>query len=821
MGIRGLETFIDQIYASPESRERVFKETSLKELNLLIDGNQIAYLYQKIYPNGNYGGQYDVMYEKLRCLFVKLKPFIGVVMFNETLDNLNKLLRRLEYNIKGFSTTSELVEGQQQFNNTGRPLIGCLASYQNTSSNSSSSSSNSGVKARGHNKRHTQETLNEYEGFNGLKKIPPTFSKLILIEVLNDLKIKFLFSHGPYSDKACLIHANGCNESSTFYTALSKDSYFYVYKIRKGYISIKFIKDLLLNPNKLSENTKVPVFLIDNLIDYLSLKSFKTWLYFCIMLGDNDFELDRNFNYLNANGISTKILSNKNQHRGRQNDTTTASNKDTTLPSSSDVPRRLIDHLREHEDKLIRCDFIQISSTYMPQMFTKLRELMDEFEFNSRIYLSYFDTQSKSSNLINLDREISSIRANKYRISKFYIENYKYDSISMCLKYFGLNKYLYLKIFEKETEPSDGRQITINEFRRKSTCIASHSTSPSSLSTSTSSSSYASSSSSSSLSASMLSAWSNAALLIEREEINIDLDDQKHSVSDEARKLASLLHKRNEIVSTEENAMRDNLTLFFSSLCIWYKWIEKQATFGSFKQTINANVFINSLLINLALLAIRKSLGNLHQTISSPIHEFSLSSIINDLSSMLCNSSSNASDKQQLSEIVELYDTLNEEFLQSNRRSIENELINKENHGNMFRLNDEDRKELASFIRDDLTLVHRLNEFQLIYQNVIMINRVSGHTNLDYLSPSCFLNGWFFCKYINCVSCQPDTAQQSNDADWLTNKLSSLDLDRKQNNEKLKELINKISMPSNELVRKLNERLLNLFNQTLKEMDLN
>ena len=117
---------------------------------------------------------------------------------------------------------------------------------------------------------------------------------------------------------------------------------------------MKYFIDYLREPNKLNGLTKVPIFTMNNLLGYLRLQNHKTWLYFCVILGDRDIDLARNLNYLIKNRIDTR---NGNLIR-------------------------LVNHLQSDEMSSLNNNFKNLRSFYDRDQLKSIDDLIAMFEFN-------------------------------------------------------------------------------------------------------------------------------------------------------------------------------------------------------------------------------------------------------------------------------------------------------------------------------------------------------------------------------------------------------------------------------------------------------
>jgi hypothetical protein len=253
MGIKGLESFLTNTYNQSKDRSNSpFVTTELKNLKLIVDGNQLPYHISEILNTNQHGGNYDQLYHKIRVVFQILKPFIEVVIFDGSKEDLEKATERFSKNV--LSTAQA---------NSNYDLI-------------------------------------------DLKKTPPLFFRTVMYKVLRELDIMHFMSDGM-ADHAIACYANGFNDNGTFGTVLSMDSDFYAYNLKNGYLSFKYFTPLLGNLNKLKGSTKVPVFYVSRLMEIVEIKNFQTWLYFCILLGESDINLSLNTIYMSKNSLKNKI----------------------------------------------------------------------------------------------------------------------------------------------------------------------------------------------------------------------------------------------------------------------------------------------------------------------------------------------------------------------------------------------------------------------------------------------------------------------------------------------------------------------------------
>jgi hypothetical protein len=193
MGIRGLETMLESFYKSEHS-SKIFTQKKLKDLHLIIDGNQLAYLLSNMYKCGHYGGHYDYFYEKIKKLLSKLKNSIEIIIFDGGKENMSKSMRRLERKIEGCA-------------NLGNALTSTAPECPS---------------------EHVL-TLQEY---------PSLFNKMILYKVLNELGIRHAMTES-LADHPIALYANGDNDTKKKFTVLSKVMCFFLkksFKLRSNFI---------------------------------------------------------------------------------------------------------------------------------------------------------------------------------------------------------------------------------------------------------------------------------------------------------------------------------------------------------------------------------------------------------------------------------------------------------------------------------------------------------------------------------------------------------------------------------------------------------
>ena len=311
MGINGLETFIDSLH-DPSQHSRFMSNEPLNKIKFVFDANLLPHVIcNELNCNNQYGGNYDEIYSKAKEILVALKPFIAKMIFDGSKEDSNKAVKRLEKKISKIANLPS----------KWKPNPSQDDQY---------------------------ETLTQY---------PPFFVRMIIFDLVKELDINYSMSYGM-ADHAVACYANGFNEEGKKYTVLSRDSYFYAYDLKKGYLSFRYLTEKLKEPKNLNGLTEVPVFNVKSLLDYFGLTSHKTWLYFCMLMGDNDIELSRNVDYFRAKRIDTRYGKWIN----------------------------LINYLKENERHLLQSDFKEIRSSYYRESLNKIDALIKQFEFKDNEY---------------------------------------------------------------------------------------------------------------------------------------------------------------------------------------------------------------------------------------------------------------------------------------------------------------------------------------------------------------------------------------------------------------------------------------------------
>ena len=386
MGIIGLENFMDEMYNSYVANN-VIKLVKLKDIKLVIDANQIPYYLNDIFKSSEYGGDYDEMYANVRSFFEKLKPFIHILIFDGAKDNEEKAYSRLAQKI------SRIANLEQQ---------------------------------KG---RRVTPSLNTLEHFQLLKKYPALFARSLIYEVLDELEIKYIMAD-KMADELIAAYASGHNQNNGHFTVVTKDTYFYVFKFKEGFLSLKHAFKIFENFSTITEETEVPVFYIHKMLDHLEI-DWKTWVYFCLICGDYDY-LPKNVNYLRKNYIDTR--------NGYNN---------------------LLNHLKNRQNEFLTNNYKRIRDTYEPEMLKTIDELFQMFELKNN-----YEELNKSiidyTNLNDFDRVLVGIKEMANVYMSCLIENCKEKSVFSL----SVNNQLYNLIYFEMTQKRGLEHKSIVEYQR-------------------------------------------------------------------------------------------------------------------------------------------------------------------------------------------------------------------------------------------------------------------------------------------------------------------------------------------------------------------
>jgi hypothetical protein len=338
---------LDVLYRS-EYRDKIFTMTPLAHLKLVVDGNQFTHFISGLLRMGAYGGNYDLYYAGLRQILVKLKPSIHMVIFDGAKESIEKSKYRMEKKI------TRVADIEAEFNFYKNNFVSPRRAHAKNDTNAQAVTEKS-------SEMETDENDKRLHHFNDLQKYPSLFNRMIFYELLNELDIKYSMTELA-ADHAIALYANGFNDTNDAYTVLSKASFFNIYNLTQGYLCTRYLGKELENVDKLSPTeTLLPVFHLNKLLQFFCLESQRTWIYFCILLGNNDdAELGRNTNYFRQYRIDTRYGQYPFEH--------------------------LVAHIRMNEKRLIETQYSQIRCSYAPwqtQAERKIDMLIELFEMRN------------------------------------------------------------------------------------------------------------------------------------------------------------------------------------------------------------------------------------------------------------------------------------------------------------------------------------------------------------------------------------------------------------------------------------------------------
>ena len=310
MGIIGLEKYIDSIKEGLINNNAIV-DTKLGDLRdkLVVDGNQIPYIILDTLKSSLYSGNYDDIYNFAKSFLNKLKPYINIIIF----DGVN-----------------------EDFNKSEKKFAERICKFMNIEID------------------RFKRSLDLKTHFDSLKSSRNLFYRLILQEILDELNIKYIMSSGKNTHLISR-YANGNNDLNKTYTVISKDSYFNMIDLSGGYISWKYAMEKLVNNENLSDETQLPVFYLKKVLAFYGI-CHKTWMYFGVINGDYDLQLNRNNKYLLSKKINTRI---------------------------KDFNFDLIYHLKENESKYIDSNFSDIRKAYDQEDLKKVDKLIEKFEMKT------------------------------------------------------------------------------------------------------------------------------------------------------------------------------------------------------------------------------------------------------------------------------------------------------------------------------------------------------------------------------------------------------------------------------------------------------
>jgi len=435
---------------------------------------------------------------------------------------------------------------------------------------------------------------------------------MILFKVVKELNIKHRMAEGQ-ADHAVACYAEGSNLDGLKYTVLARDSYFYVYKLSKGYVSMKYIIDKLKQPEKINDFTQVPVYYCSQLIDYIGWQSFETWFWFCILLGDYDYGIPKNIKYFRDNNLIEKRT-------------------EMNLNYMS-----IINYFIENEFLLCMSKYCEIKVTYNLDQKKKIFNLLRLFQFEDKNY-----NFINSVKIDDFERFILTTKDIKACFLLCAVEDTTECSVFDCCQKNQILREIYSSL-----------QTTIIEYVR---------------------------------------------VPIQSSSCNVIFNKITFNPINftQINNLAALkyLNKLNET-----NELDDDLTLFYTSISIWYNWLNTNKYKNTIKN-VTSDLFLNTIIYNWVII---KSKSN---DVIRITHKS------DDLMKHL-----NKDHEENYSELHDLYDLI----IQNRNRD--------------------------SFFKDDLKIVHRLNELQAIYYCLNIYSRIKK-LNFIFLSPDEFFNGSFICNFI-------------------------------------------------------------------------
>jgi hypothetical protein len=325
MGIIGLEKYIDSIKEGLINNNAIVN-TRLGDLKdkLVFDGNQIPYIILDTLKSSLYSGNYDDIYNFGKTLLKKLKPYIHIIIF----DGVN-----------------------EDFNKSEKKFAERICKFMNIEID------------------RFKKSLDLKTHFDLLKSSRNLFYRLILHEILDELGIKYIMSDGKNTHLVSS-YANGNNNLNQTYTVISKDSYFNMIDLSGGYITWKYALDKLVNNQNLNDETQLPVFYLKKVLEFYGI-CHKTWIYFGVLNGDYDLQLNRNNKYFLSKKINTRI---------------------------KDFNFDLIYHLKENEFKNVNNNFAEIRKAYDQVDLIKVDKLIDKFEMKAKDLIAekFFNDFDKS-----------------------------------------------------------------------------------------------------------------------------------------------------------------------------------------------------------------------------------------------------------------------------------------------------------------------------------------------------------------------------------------------------------------------------------------
>jgi hypothetical protein len=560
MGIIGLETYFKSV-ENTLKRELVLAYVPLRRLRLVIDGNSLAHKICETFKNNCYGGNYDQIYSQVKSLLIKLRPFTHAVIFAGGKSNSEKPYDRLVDNIK----------------------------------------------------RILAAQLDIFQCFQ------PLFMRTVIFEVLKELNITF-FECKAENNFDLFCYANGSNETNEKFTVLTKNSFFYIYDLKEGYLNFDHISS---DFNLINDSTKLPIFYVSKLLNFFRIKHI-SWVYACILNGVYNTDLRKNLRFFRLKGIDRKL-------------------------------ENLVSYFLQNEERLVSTNFSEIRNTYDGDCIQTLTNLVERLESTNTQLESKFE-QPFAGNEIN-----------------------DFDSIILTIKY--LNKNFVQCLIQDMDEQSVFQIVKSNNIAHM--------------------------------------VYYNLSIFYEFGAVR-EIDRDPNSAMENLKvkdELIKVYHVQNNLIYdylSDQNLVLDSNenyhTLFLVSLSVWSKWLSQNEYKNAV--TYSAESFVDSLLTNFIIITLKNyGLQTGFETLTNSLQ----------LASVLSDYTTNEREKRIVCLIVEYY----QEFLTLHSTSVKKD----------------------EYFREELRIVHRINEFQILYYWIGLLSKTSQF-KYQFLSPNQFLNSLFVCKFL-------------------------------------------------------------------------
>lgn len=232
MGVIGLTHFFNTTFI-----DNVVTDMKLMNCKLLIDGYSLMYkVNSQSYSHNIYGGNYNDIYNNFDKLFTSFKKCNIEPIF--LLDGARE---------------------DKKFQTTLRRSSQRVYEVSQLSDLKASSSGSAGNKSKKNNK----DLIDVSQNYHLISSILPIMTYKIFITLLEKHRFTHIqcFYEADY-DLACLSNLLGC-------PILSRDSDFYIYDLKYGYISIDWFEMEAINDEESLENyMQCKIYKLDNLIEY-------------------------------------------------------------------------------------------------------------------------------------------------------------------------------------------------------------------------------------------------------------------------------------------------------------------------------------------------------------------------------------------------------------------------------------------------------------------------------------------------------------------------------------------------------------------------